>query len=61
MSADRKPAKVTRLPAPLFLLEVHSERMIDAMHALRDAGFTVEHVMNTNNRFRVEDAREHDQ
>lgn len=53
---DRKP--VVLLPVPLFLLEVHSERMVDALHALRDAGFRVEHVINTNNRFRVEDAQE---
>lgn len=56
-----KPNNAVHLPAPPLLLEFRSERMIDAMHALRDAGFTVEHVMSTNNRFRVEDAREHDQ
>lgn len=56
MSANSN--NVVQLPATPFLLELHSERMIDAMHALRDAGFRVEHVINTNNRFRVEDAQE---
>lgn len=54
--AERKT--VVLLPVPLFLLELHSERMIDALHALSDAGFTVKHIANTANRFRIDDAEE---
>lgn len=50
-------SKVTTMPAP-FLLELHSERMADALIALAESGFDVKHVMGTTNRFRIEDAQE---
>jgi hypothetical protein len=50
-----RPSNVVLLPVAPFLLEFHSERMVDAMLALREAGFRVEHVANTENRFRIED------
>lgn len=53
-----KPAPVVLLPVPLFLLELHSERMIDALMALEEAGFKVSHVINTSNRYRIDDAKE---
>jgi hypothetical protein len=56
MSAARKP--VTLLPVPLFLLELHSERMVDALLALSEAGFKVTYVKDTANRYRIEDTRE---
>lgn len=43
------------LPCPLFLLELHSERMIDALLALSEAGFTVTAVAGAVNRFRIDD------
>lgn len=51
---------VSLLPRPAFLLELHSERMIDALHALHDAGFTVTRVAGinnraTDNRYRIDD------
>jgi hypothetical protein len=49
---------VTPLPVSNFLLELHSERMIDVMNALSEAGFKIVHVSGTTNRFRVEDAEE---
>lgn len=53
------PAKVvTLLPVAPFLLELHSERMVDALLALNEAGFIVTHVKNTQNRFRIEDEQE---
>jgi hypothetical protein len=62
-TADRKP--VTLLPVSAFLLELHSERMIDVMHALKDAGFTVTAVRGRDNRYqitdRVDDAKEQEQ
>lgn len=58
MSTKPNTSGIVPLPAPPLLLEFHSERMIDAMHALQRAGFRVEHVINTTNRFRVEDAQE---
>jgi len=50
-------APVTTLPTP-FLLELHSERMHDALLALTERGFDVKHVIGTTNRFRIEDAEE---
>lgn len=50
-----KPAPVVLLPVPLFLLELHSERMVDALLALNEAGFKVAHVAGTTNRFRIDD------
>lgn len=49
---------VTLLPAAPFLLELRSERMIDAILALNEAGFRVTHVAKTANRFRIEDNEE---
>lgn len=46
---------VTLLPVAPFLLELHSERMIDLMLALQDAGFKVTYVRGSLNRYRVDD------
>ena len=56
MDSQRKP--VTLLPVSAFLLELHSERMIDVMHALKDAGFRVTAVRGTDNRYRIDDMQE---
>jgi predicted RNA binding protein YcfA (HicA-like mRNA interferase family) len=48
-------SKVVTLPAAPFLLELHSERMIDLMMALQDAGFKVTHISGSLNRYRVDD------
>lgn len=52
---------VTLLPRPAFLLELHSERMVDALLALQGAGFKVTRVAGinnraTDNRYRIDDA-----
>jgi hypothetical protein len=57
VSAEKK-TNVVLLPVPLFLLELHSERMVDALMALNAAGFEVKHVKDTTNRFRIEDTDE---
>lgn len=49
----KAPAIVTLLPTAPFLLELHSERMVDALLALNEAGFKVNAVPNTLNRFRI--------
>jgi hypothetical protein len=51
----RNSTNIVLLPVAPFLLEFHSERMVDLMLAVREAGFRVEHVANTKNRFRIED------
>lgn len=56
MSADRKT--VVLLPAAPFLLELHSERMVDAMLALKEAGFRVVQVTGHEHRYRIDDAQE---
>lgn len=48
---------VTLLHVAPFLLELHSERMVDVMHALHDAGFKVTCVAGSMNRYRVEDTQ----
>ena len=48
-------SKVVTLPAAPFLLELHSERMIDLMMALQDAGFKVTYMRGSLNRYRVDD------
>lgn len=58
MSTD---SKVIPFPQrPHFVLELHSERMIDCIHALIAAGFTVTYIKNTfpNDRYRIEDEQE---
>lgn len=57
MSAPKPSNVVTLLPVPPFLLELHSERMVDALHALHDAGFTVNQVKGQDNRYRIADAK----
>lgn len=49
---------VTLLPVAPFLLELHSERMVDALLALNQAGFRVTHVKDTTSRFRIDDEEE---
>lgn len=46
---------VTVIQVAPFLLELHSERMVDVMHALHDAGFKVTYMRGSLNRYRVED------
>ena len=46
---------VTLIPVAPFLLEMQSERMIDAMVALQQAGFTVTYIMGSMNRYRIDD------
>lgn len=46
---------VTLLPVAPFLLELHSERMVDAMLALEQAGFKVTAIRGFTNRFRIDD------
>jgi hypothetical protein len=41
-----------------FLLELRSERMVDAINALRDSGFEITSMAGFNNRYRVEDSKE---
>lgn len=48
-------SNVVTLPAVPFLLELHSERMIDLMLALQDAGFKVTYMRRSLNRYRVDD------
>lgn len=50
-----KAQKVVKLPVAPFLLELHSERLIDLMLALQDAGFKVTYKRGSLNRYRVED------
>lgn len=52
-----EPAKIVLLPVPLLLLELHSERCVDAMKALEERGFKVTSIINTN-RYRIEDEEE---
>lgn len=49
---------VTLVPRAPFVLEMQSERMVDAIIALTEAGFTVTHMMDTVNRFKIEDEQE---
>lgn len=46
---------VTLLPVPIFVLELHSERMVDALLALEEAGFKVTYVKDSVNRYRIDD------
>jgi hypothetical protein len=48
---------VTLIPVAPFLLEFHSERLIDLMHALHESGFKVTCVAGSMNRYRVEDTQ----
>lgn len=53
-------AKVIKFPPqarPQFVLELHSERMVDALYALNCAGFRVTYIRGSNNRFRIDDER----
>jgi len=46
---------VTLLPVAPFLLEIHTEKLVDLMLALQDAGFKVTYVRGSMNRYRVDD------
>jgi hypothetical protein len=54
MSANETNVVVLRPPAS-FLLELHSERMVDALLALQEAGFSVTYIRGSMNRYRIED------
>lgn len=58
MSADSKVVPFPQRPA--FVLELHSERMIDCMQALFAAGFKVTYMAGTFpfDRYRIEDEEE---
>jgi hypothetical protein len=49
---------VTLLPVPPLVLELSSERFVDAVVALKQAGFVLENVQGTRNRFKVRDTKE---
>lgn len=46
---------MVQLPAAPFLLEIHTEKLVDLMLALQDAGFKVTYVRGSMNRYRVDD------
>lgn len=46
---------VTLIPVAPFLFEMQSERMIDALVALQQAGFKVTYIKNSMNRYRIDD------
>ena len=46
---------VTLLPVPIFVLELHSDRMVDALLALQEAGFKVTYIKDSVNRYRIDD------
>jgi hypothetical protein len=48
---------VVPMPAAPFLVEVHSERLIDLMIALGDAGFKLTCVAGSRNRYRIDDSQ----
>lgn len=52
--------QVQQLPAldSVVVLEMRSERLPAALLALQQAGFRVEHVINTNNQYRIQDSKE---
>lgn len=54
MSAD---SKVVPFPQqlPIFVLELHSERMIDCLHSLISFGFKVTYIKDSVNRYRIDD------
>lgn len=56
--SQKKEAEAILLPVPVFLLEMNSERLVDAMHALHDAGFKVTRVMGREDRYRIDDTKE---
>jgi predicted RNA binding protein YcfA (HicA-like mRNA interferase family) len=53
--SEQKPKIVTLLPVAPFLLEVHTERLIDLMLALQDSGFKVTYVRGSFSRYRIDD------
>lgn len=52
-----KVIKFPYVPRPQFVLELHSERMVDALYALNCAGFRVTYMRGSHNRFRIDDER----
>lgn len=55
MSADRKVVPFTG--APPFVFEMRSERMMDALLALQEAGFDVIYMMGSGNRYKITDTQ----
>jgi predicted RNA binding protein YcfA (HicA-like mRNA interferase family) len=53
--SKRKDNVVQLRPIAPFLLELHSERMVDVMLALQASGFKVTYVKGSNNRYRIDD------
>lgn len=53
MSAE---SNVVPFPSPpAFVLELHSERFVDCMVALQQAGYTITYIKDSVNRYRIED------
>lgn len=52
--------QMQQLPAldQVLVLELRSERLPVALLALRQAGFSVVNVINTNNQYRIADSKE---
>jgi hypothetical protein len=52
---DAPRANVVLLARPAFVLELQSERMVDALKALEEAGFKVTYIKDSVNRYRIDD------
>lgn len=52
-----KVIKFPHVPRPQLVLELHSERMVDALYALNCAGFRVTYMHGSHNRLRIDDER----
>lgn len=51
-------ANVVQLPPVPLLIEIRSERFVDVLLALQDAGFKVTYIRGSLNRYRVDDRDE---
>lgn len=49
---------VVKLPVAPFLIEFRSERLIDLMHAMHEAGFKFTSVAGSQIRYLIEDSDE---
>lgn len=48
-------SNIVQFPVAPFVLEIRTERFVDVMLALQDAGFKVTYVRGSLNRYRVDD------
>lgn len=52
-------AEIILFPTPPpFVLELHSERFIDCMVALQQAGYKITYIKDSVNRYKIEDEQE---